>query len=48
MTTDPKDILIQLDSKIAEVYDLELVEEMTDIYNDLSDALTSCLQNIGS
>ena len=37
MTTDLKDILIQLDSKIAEVYDLELVEEMTDIYNDLSD-----------
>ena len=37
MTTDLKDVLINLDSKIAEVYDLDLAKEMTDIYVDLSD-----------
>ena len=35
MTTDLKDVLMELDSKIAEVYNLELAEEMTDIYIDL-------------
>ena len=39
MTTDLKDVLIELDSKIAEVYDLDLAEKMTDIYVDLSDRL---------
>ena len=39
MTTDFKDVLIDLDSKIAEVYDLDLAEEMTDIYIDLSDRI---------
>ena len=39
MTTDLKDVLIELDSKIAEVYDLDLAEEMTDIYVDLSDRI---------
>ena len=39
MTTDLKDVLKDLDSKIAEVYDLDLAEEMTDIYIDLSDRL---------
>ena len=37
MTTDFNDVLIDLNSKIAEVYDLDLAEEMTDIYIDLSD-----------
>ena len=37
MTNDLKDVLIELDSKIAEVYDLDLAEEMSDIYIDLSD-----------
>ena len=37
MTTDLKNVLIDLDSKISEVYDLELAEEMTDIYIDLLD-----------
>ena len=37
MTTDLKDVLLELDSKIAEVYDVDLAEEMTDIYIDLSD-----------
>ena len=37
MTTDLKDVLINLDSKIAEVYDLDLAKEMTNIYVDLSD-----------
>ena len=36
MTTDFKDVLIELDSKIDEVYDLDLAEEMSDIYIDLS------------
>ena len=39
MTTDLKDVLMELDSKIAEVYDLDLAEEMTDIYIDLTDRL---------
>lgn len=37
MTTDLKDVLIDLDSKITEVYDLELAEEMSDIFIDLVD-----------
>ena len=37
MTTDLKDVLKELDSKIAEVYDLDLAEEMSDIYIDLWD-----------
>ena len=37
MTTDLKDVLMELDSKIAEVYDLDLAEEMSDIYIDLWD-----------
>ena len=32
MTTDLKDVLMELDGKISEVYDLGLAEEMTDIY----------------
>ena len=32
MPTDLNDVLMELDSKIAEVYDLDLAEEMTDIY----------------
>ena len=39
MTTDLKDVLMELDSKIAEVYDLDLAEEMSDIYVDLTDRL---------
>ena len=35
MMTDLKEVLKELDDKIAEVYDLELAEEMTDIYVDL-------------
>ena len=35
MTTDLKDVLKALNDKITEVYDLELVDEMTDIYIDL-------------
>ena len=37
MTTDLKDVLMELDGKISEVYDLGLAEEMTDIYIDLTD-----------
>ena len=37
MTTDLNNVLIDLDSKIAEVYDLDLAEEMTEIYVDLTD-----------
>ena len=36
MTTDLKDILKHLSDKITEVYDLDLAEEMTDIYIDLT------------
>ena len=35
MTGDLKEVLKELNSKIAEVYDLDLAEEMTDIYIDL-------------
>ena len=37
MTTTLKDVLKDLNDKIVEVYDLELVDEMTDIYIDLVD-----------
>ena len=39
MNPDIKDVLIELDSKITEVYDLNLAEEMTDIYMDLTDRI---------
>ena len=45
MTTDLKDVLMDLDSKIAEVYDLELVEEMTDIYIDLKGRIDELSKN---
>ena len=45
MTPDLKDILMELDSKIAEVYDLELAEEMTDIYIDLTDRVDELSKN---
>ena len=35
MTTDLKDVLEELNNKITEVYDLDLAEEMSDIYIDL-------------
>ena len=34
MTTDLKDVLKDLNDKIAEVYNLDLAEEMTDVYID--------------
>ena len=39
MTTDLKDVLKDLNDKIAEVYNLDLAEEMTDIYIDLTDRI---------
>ena len=39
MTTTFEDVLIELDSKIAEVYDLDLAKEMSDIHIDLSDRI---------
>ena len=45
MTTDLKDVLMDLDSKIAEVYDLDLAEEMSDIYVDLTDRVNELSRN---
>ena len=45
MTTDLKDVLMDLDSKIAEVYDLDLAEEMSDIYIDLTDRVNELSKN---
>ena len=45
MMTDLKDVLMELDSKIAEVYDLDLAEEMTDIYIDLTDLIDGMSRN---
>ena len=35
MNTNMEELLKQLSDNIAEVYDLDLAEEFTDIYNDL-------------
>ena len=45
MTTDLKDVLKNLNDKIAEVYDLDLAEEMTDIYIDLTDRIDVMSRN---
>lgn len=42
MTMEFKEILEELSNKIPEVYDLELAQEMTAIYNDL----LACTKNI--
>ena len=45
MTTDLKDVLKELNDKITEVYDLDLAEEMTDIYIDLTDRIDVMSRN---
>ena len=42
---DLKDVLKELNDKITEVYDLDLVEEMTDIYVDLTDRIDAMSRN---
>ena len=45
MTTDLKDVLKDLNDKIAEVYNLDLAEEMTNIYIDLTDRIDVMSRN---
>ena len=45
MTTDLKEVLKDLNDKIAEVYNLDLAEEMTDIYIDLADRIDVMSRN---
>ena len=43
-----KEILEELSDKICEVYDLELAEEMTDIFEDLTDKIDEDLKQYWS
>ena len=45
MTTTIKEVLEELDKKITEVYNSDLAEEMTDIYNDLANRINELSTN---